>query len=418
MVSWGRIWGLFFILCIALTSRFEFGSSLYFAVYPVVLSAVLILMALWRVSGGDGIELNGVNLAILFFIATLLGSSYLSDNKTRSFIYSIGWAAYISGLVLIPVTVSTARSFRKLISINMVATVLISFIIIFCVFIGIDADGFKSITGFNRNTINVVILSPFFIYLAHILEGSIKKKRVYLAMTLVFLALILNLSRGVWISFTVGTIFMLLKIGKKREALIGGAGLIVAVFLIVSVLSFTEFGGTVSHRFMTIFNPVDEEDLSSSSATRFYLFLYTINLVKEFWLYGTGPGGFVDAYIISSSLISESSERIREFLSGPHSPHNIYLRVIVEGGVFSLIAYLFLFVQMLRFVKKKSFEIYGRWSTVHVAAFAGIIAIMVDGLFSESMFNWYFWYNAGVFLAACGINTPIFGDEAEGDGYS
>ena len=140
-------------------------------------------------------------------------------------------------------------------------------------------------------------------------------------------------------------------------------------------------------------------DLTDSSTSyRLYIWLGTLNMLKDFGIYGIGLGS--NAFNKIYPFYSYST------VAAPHA-HNIYLQLLCETGIVGLGLLLLTVVSALRKMLAVRISVKKGFSAVFsVAAVSALAGFMLQGAFD------YVWYNYRVFLIfwivmAAGINaTP------------
>lgn len=408
--STGILWGVFPALVLLFGAALSFNESLILAVYPAFMAlCFFVLMARWMISGRGSIkrpaDQRQVVYSLLIFFATLTVSALLSG-RLNSLVFVAAWISYCAVFVLVPLFVRTGRSVEKLFSINLWLSLALGAVIIVCAFLGMDSEGFKEVTAFNRNSVAVIIVAPFFIFLANIMAGEKMRPSILFIIFMAMIALVVNQSRGAWISYLAGMVVLLVLLDKKKLLRFVPFLAVIAVTVVVT-MAFTDLGGLLYDRFFSIFNMELDDDSTDSNLTRLYLLLYSLSLLKQYWLWGVGPGGFLDAYALGDvSMIAAGSAKAQRFLSSSHTPHNIYLRIWIEGGIFSLVAFLAFIVMFMKWIRKRSMDFFGRWSPNHAGAFCSVVATFISGFFNEALFDWFFWYNAGLIMALCQL--PLY----------
>jgi len=414
-VSMGSLWGGVPILVLSLGAAFSNNESFELIVYPLVLSFYIFLLLAWffmkkrRVLQKHELYASKriyVTLA-MFFIAMGV-SALIGLNPVQSLFFIIAWMAYCFTFIILPPLITSLRSVRRLVSLNILTAFLLSFIVIVFVSMGIDAEGFKGIMGFNKNSLGIIMFAPFFISLANIITDKKLRLLPLIFIITAVLALTLNLSRGIWLSYLFGVILLLYLIDRKIVIITRVLPVILIIVALILLFdgSFANMGTMLSDRFLSIFNFTDEY-ADSSNITRYYLLLYSVALLKKYWLLGVGPGEFLAAYSLGDvTHFASNSMKAHRFLLNAHTPHNIFLRVWIEGGLFSLLFFLTFFILLLKWIRKKSMSFFGMWSPNHAGAFVAILVGLFTGFFYESIFDWYFWYNTGMLVVVC--KSPVW----------
>ncbi len=117
----------------------------------------------------------------------------------------------------------------------------------------------------------------------------------------------------------------------------------------------------------------------------------TLNLVKDFPVFGTGFGTFRFVFPKYKTLLGQIVWR---------SPHNDYLMVLAEGGIVSLLAFLWMVFNALKILVKVT-------SPLARGAAAGFIALLVHSFFD---FNLQIPANAMLFVSLMAIGWILLRD--------
>ena len=197
------------------------------------------------------------------------------------------------------------------------------------------------------------------------------------------LCMVLTQSRGCWIGlFLAAAIFVTFYNGKLWGLL---------PFLLLA-LPFV-LPQTMIDRFLSVGNLED-----SSTSYRVFIWLGTISMLRDFWIggIGMGEGAFRTVYPFYSynSIIA------------PHS-HNLYLQLLVEGGISALIIFL---VTIIIYIKKTSEIFSGRGKESIDGVFALATVSAVCGFLVQSMFDYTF-YNyrmMSMFFIMLALSSCLF----------
>lgn len=149
-------------------------------------------------------------------------------------------------------------------------------------------------------------------------------------------SLILTKSRTAWVAVVAGGVWLLVATRKRRAVGAGKWRSIakpVAAFCVVGILLLAVgvAGGAIDREVL----------LESPRSLRFRLMYWigTLDLLKDRWLFGTGPGNFRNAYL--EHKIPEASEQILD-------PHNLLLDTYCSAGLLGGIGLLILLFGVIR----------------------------------------------------------------------
>jgi O-antigen ligase len=124
-----------------------------------------------------------------------------------------------------------------------------------------------------------------------------------------------------------------------------------------------------------------------------------IVFIKASPWFGYGPG--------TASLFIQKN--IPRFLIATE-PHNDYLKIWLESGIFTLLAYLYLY---LAYLKKfwQGFNHENRPRLKMLTLFVGLFAVslagasLTDNILKDAVLQWVFWSLSGGILAALTLHT-------------
>jgi O-antigen ligase len=228
------------------------------------------------------------------------------------------------------------------------------------------------------------VMSVFLVSLCLSMQTVIGKfKWRYMIVALMsFWAVIGTFARSIWLSFAlVIPIFGFIK-GKRL-------GSIVTTIFIVIVLMCLIFVPTIRERAYSSVVP-------SENQTRLNLWKTSMNISKDFPLTGIGEDNF-DYYF--------DKYKVEGYYDVSGHPHNDYLTILVSSGIPGLIAFLSIWVVIIRNgfkAQKKSTNTFVR--ELALGSTLAIIGFMVGGLFQNyygTFANcWGWWFMAGCTMSS------------------
>jgi len=195
--------------------------------------------------------------------------------------------------------------------------------------------------------------------------------------------LILTQSRGCWLGFILGAVIFISFWNGKLWGL---------ALLALCVLPWIVPESIVS-RIASIGNMGD-----SSTSYRVFIWLGTLDMLKKYWVGGIGMGE--GAFDIVYPKYSYNA------IVAPHS-HNVYLQLVVEGGIGTLI----IFVGMLFVLFRELYSVYkfyGKNSFQKLAALglgAGLAAFLLQSMFDYTFYNYRV---MGIFFMYLGIGSALY----------
>lgn len=181
--------------------------------------------------------------------------------------------------------------------------------------------------------------------------------------------MLLTYSRSAWVGFAVGAVLVLATApAERRKKLI-----IIAIVLAIAAVPFLP--STVTDRVATLFEPQSVNSLS----TRYLMMVSSVEMLGEYWLQGTGLGGFEAAY---------PPYRQPGALTRILHPHQLFLALWVEMGLLGLLAELMIVAGIAL-----------AWRRIHKAGYPGIsagvliasVALVVESFFQYYLFFEYLW---------------------------
>ena len=252
----------------------------------------------------------------------------------------------------------------------------------------VDTEMFESISFRVYSTLeNPNVLGEYFLLIIPFaVAGFFVSKQLILRLyylgcgAVMMLCLILTYSRGCYIGILVAAAVFLVLL-DRRFIILGVFGLLALPFVLPE---------TIIHRFMSIGNMSD-----SSTSYRVYIWMGTINMLKDYWLCGIGPGQSAYNKVYPFYGYNE--------ISAPHS-HNTFLQIMCDTGIVGIIVFLVTIYQYFKslftsYLKEESFEA----KVFMISSMSGVSAFLVQSLFDYTFYNYrvmlLFWIFIGMGLA-------------------
>mgnify|MGYP003288583501 CR=1 FL=1 len=320
------------------------------------------------------------NTWIIAFVAVIIFSAFASVSTAESIKIGMLLIAFILFYFVWINTVSTKKQMKFYLSIFVISGTLSALYGLYQYFCGdiysqewLDGNMFEEIkmrvysTFANPNVFGeyLLLVIPFSIMLFIDSKGILKKLFWLGNSSILILALILTFSRGCWLGI-IFSLFVLAILIDKRLIWLGVVGLIIAPFILPE---------SIIARFTSIGNLAD-----SSTSYRVYIWLGTIDMLKDYFLSGIGLG--------TSSFNSVYPLYSYNEIVAPHS-HSLYLQLFVEYGVVGFIVFIgiiynFYKETIISYIKNKNY--------ITVAAIAAISGFLIQSATD------YTWYNYRVVL--------------------
>ncbi len=321
--------------------------------------------------------------AIAFMLFIVFGGIFSVDSS--SFLKMCVFICFMLSYFVVKNTLGSPALVRRCIAALITSSVVVSLIGLYQNFFGtisaiwLDQTVFTDIRGRvvstfeNPNVLGEYIILIFPLILAMMITDKRKNaKFTYLvAAGLNCACLVFTWSRGAWLGFLLSLIVFFAVSGK---------GFLTAAILSVPVLNIIVYFAMDTAIFERFTNLSD-----SSSSYRFNIWRGVLNMLEHVGLHGIGigEGAFQTVY---------PGYALAGIEAAPHS-HNLFLQIVVETGIFSLIAFfifLFLYAQcslgFCRTAYTKTNKI------ICLGLFAGVFAFLVQGMTD------YVWYNYRIFL--------------------
>lgn len=183
------------------------------------------------------------------------------------------------------------------------------------------------------------------------------------------LCMIYTYSRGNWIGLLVA-VFMFFMFYDRRFVWLGVVALLLSpMFLPQNVIN----------RFLSVGDMGD-----TSTSYRVYIWMGTLNMLKDYWFSGIGVG--TEAFNKIYPLYAYSG------VMAPHS-HNLYLQIITENGIVGLAIFVSMLVVYFKMCISTIITCKDKFLKALITGLAaGMLGYLVQGMFDNV------WYNYRVFL--------------------
>lgn len=255
--------------------------------------------------------------------------------------------------------------------------------------------------GFNNNMnffgSYLALCLPFSIYL-FITKQNIWKYVSALSIVLIVIAIVLTLTRAVWLSVTIGLICLFLLeyfYNQKKVTIIKNIfkPIIIGIFAI-SILAFADKTGKLENELIgeiigsvNIFkgNKIETKNdelaklskgAEENASSRLLMWGKTIDMIKEYPIFGVGRNNY-------KILIGKYGlDYAKGYANGkffPDYPHNVYLFIAAETGIIGLFSFLAFFISILYLA---IVELKKKYSIDMLLPVIGLVIFSIDSLFS------------------------------------
>lgn len=215
----------------------------------------------------------------------------------------------------------------------------------------------------------LLLIIPFVVAYFFSTKGILKKSFFFVVGCMLMLCLILTYSRGCWLGILFAAVIFLVLLDRRFIILIL-IGLAILPFLLPE---------TILNRFMSIGNMSD-----SSTSYRFYIYMGTLSMLKDYWICGVGPGSAAFNMVYPSYAYDS--------VTAPHS-HNLFLQVMCDSGICGELAFLAL---IYRAYKTCFIGLKNAAENNKIFIIGSISAI--SGFFLQSMFDYTFYNYRVMFM--------------------
>ncbi len=228
---------------------------------------------------------------------------------------------------------------------------------------GPDSGARPIVPGFigNQNFAAMYLLGIFPLLLPLFTESKNFYTKIYYALTGLFMvwAVMVFASRGAILALAGALLFGLgLLLIRKTSWL---SRLIVAVVLIISVVFGFLFYSTT--RYENTAETFTSQEVSAQ--TRLVVWTKSVELIKQYWYLGLGPGNFFIGFKTFGDNILPSNERFDD-------AHNLYLQLASTIGIFGLLLFLVILSIGFYITLKHYWKTQDLWSWGFCLAFIGL----------------------------------------------
>lgn len=376
--------------------------------HPSVLAAGIVLYVgfcyfLKLLRGKRTFRFEMIDGAVLFFLLIVAAGGIVTVSPSTSPRAALLYTCFIGSYFLVANLIRSEEWIKRCVLSLCTSSVLVSLYGIYQYVSGNvnttwqDEEMFSNISGRvvslfgNPNVLAEYLLLtiPFSVALLFCAKRPLSRMAAVLSSAVGVVCLIITWSRGAWLGCIVGILIFAL-IYNHRTVLLLFVGAAAVPFLPLVLPE------SIIARFTSIGNLAD-----SSTAYRFHIWQSALSMIHDFFAggLGTGIGAFQTAYPAYSRAGIESA---------PHS-HNFYFEIMIEFGIFGLIAFaailFFMIRKTLAYIRSVPREMRTDSHTLLAAAcLSGIGAVLVQGMTD------YIWYNYRVLLIMwliCGLATAI-----------
>ena len=151
---------------------------------------------------------------------------------------------------------------------------------------------------------------------------------------------------------------------------------------------------TIINRFMSIGNMSD-----SSTSYRFYIYMGTLSMLKDYWMCGVGPGTAAFNMVYPSYAYDS--------ITAPHS-HNLYLQVMCDSGICGEIVFLAVIYRAFKTCSISLKNASKEKKIFVIGALSSLCGFLVQSLFDYTFYNYrvmfLFWAVLGLSMLYADID--------------
>lgn len=253
----------------------------------------------------------------------------------------------------------------------------------------LDTDMFSSIslrvysTLANPNVLGTyfLLIIPFAVAMLLTAPGLWKKIVCALLCGMLVLCLALTYSRGCYLGLLFAAAIFLVLLDRR----------FLILFVALIVLCPFYLPETIITRFTSIGDMAD-----GSTAYRVYVWIATLQMLKDYWFCGIGPGEVAFSQVYS--LYGYAA------LGAPHA-HNLFLQITCEMGIVGLLTFLGLALSYFRsLLTALRHETSKKVRVFQIAAISSVAGFLMEGMTDYTFYNYRVTF---LFWAVLGIGTLV-----------
>lgn len=361
-----------------------------------IILVIFIIGNLLKSKDAMNISLLKPVLPVMFFLAVIWISTIMSpyrlqavwgqdDFKEGAITLTCYCIIFFASYILI----RTDAKFIKLITVIWISAVILYAISMFKYFFTGIPSAYINCGGtfLHRNYMASFYTLVFLPAVAGYFFASKRKSSIafYLISCIFFSVFILNHTRSSWVGNAVGLVLFLF-MARKTINLKKLALLLISFILIVALVNCLD-NGLIFSRFNTMVNDVKvlsdkDSDKTNVGTTRFGIWQLGLEQVPKYFWFGIGPDMFGKAF--PQTKFNKNIGRQEGYVANAHDE---YLNIIINLGIFGLLAYLWLIISIfkryLSYYKKYGFNSY--YSYIFLGVFCGWCAYLVQAFFNNSV---------------------------------
>ena len=381
-------------ICLMFIIPHDYWSNTY------ALLAALALFVLYLVMVGTGKRkayyLHNMGFPILLFAIACVASLGFSFARGDSFRVLLFYVTALLLLYLISADITTRERMMKLLGFIYIAVVLSALFAIYQGIVGVavsesltDIEINQGVPGRVFGTLGnpnnyaefLVMLTPVAAIFAAKVRCAWLRVPLCAGIGLPFLALLMTYSRSCWISMMLTSIVFVYYANKK----------LIPAFILICVAAIPFLPESVLIRIASLLNSQD-----SSNMFRIYVWMGTINMLRDYFFTGIGLGPE------SFAVIYPSYAHINALIGAPHS-HMVYMELVIELGVLGFISYMWF---MLRLWKDAAYSLLRSRGRTNKLVLIACLSSLIGIAFAFGVeYVWYYPRTFFAYFVLAGIAT-------------
>ena len=341
-----------------------------------------------------------VMYAVLYMIATLT-----SVTVSGSLYIGLLTSVFVLSAIMIENSVRSRKQLRWVVRGLVFAAVLVALYGIYQYFFGtggtetwVDEDMFSDIstrvysTLDNPNVLSEYLLLAIPMAAACLFSVKTWARRIlyFAACCIMCLCMIFTFSRGGWLGLLFA-IFIFLILVDRRFIFLILAG-------VVCLLLFSP--DVITDRFTSIGNVTD-----TSTSYRVSIWMGTLEMLKDYWMTGIGPG--TQAFNMIYPAYSYNT------ISAPHA-HNLFLQIICDAGIVAIVVFVILIIVFIRMnCHAISVEKEHTAKMMQIGSLASIGGFLVQSMTDYSFYNYRVMFLFWAYLALSAVFCRVNGMERD-----
>lgn len=366
-------------------------------IIPTMLTLCLCLVSIMSVTINFGmdkkarIHYSPINKWIWMYAFIYLVCTFTSATLSGSLQSGALVTAFILFSILLQNAIKTRKQINTVIYLLILGGFIVSLYGFFQVLTGvestkdwIDEDTFSSLslrvysTLDNPNVLGEYLLLVIPLGVSSIVTAKTSHGKVAagVATAAMGVCMILTYSRGGWLGLLFSAAIFLVLLDRR--------------FIVLGVVAFACLPFVMPESILARFSSIT--DMSDSSTSyRIYIWMATVNMLKDYWFCGIGTG--LNAFNAVYPAYSFNA------VTAPHS-HNLYLQVMCESGICGIVTFLGIIFSFIRTVGTSLSRDKNKDGRIQkIALLSGLGGFLLQGMTDYSFYNYRVTLMFWIFIA-------------------